>query len=79
MSSWVFLLIGSVGAVGAAMVVGTLAALAGWYRNGTVPGPQGDGMVEPDARTIRLLWLRVVLGVVVAVAAVLLLRSQGLL
>lgn len=79
MSSWVFLLVGSVGAVGAAMVVGTLGALVGWYRTGEMPNQGQDGAVEPDVRTIRLLWFRVAVGVVVTVGALLVLQQQGLL
>jgi hypothetical protein len=79
MESWVFLLVGSVGAVGAAMVVGTVGALVGWYRNGTLPNQGSEGMPVPSERTIRLLWFRIGVGVVVAVAALLVLQGQGLL
>ena len=78
MDSWVFLLVGGAGAVGAALTVGTLAALVRLRRDGTLPGQPPDAG-PPDARTLRILWLRVVLGVALAVTAVAVLGSRGLL
>lgn len=78
MESWVFLLVGSVGAVGAAMALGTVAALVRFRREGEMPGAADDAPL-PDTRQIGLLYGRVVLGVVLAVASFLVLRSQGLL
>lgn len=78
MESWIFLLVGSVGAVGAAMVLGTGMALLRYHREGDFPGRPADAP-PPDRRDVRLLYGRVVLGLVVAVGAVVALRSQGLL
>ena len=78
MSSWVFLLVGGVGAVGAALAVGTVAALVRLRRDGRLPG-QPPGAPPPDERTIRALYLRIIVGVVVAMTAVASLASQGLL
>lgn len=73
---WTFLLVGSVGAVGAAMAVGTLAALVRWYRTGQWPG-RLEGTEVSTGRVVGL-WARVVVGAVVAVAAYLSLAGQGL-
>lgn len=78
MESWVFLLVGGVGAVGAALVVGTLAALVRLRREGTLPGQPADGG-PPDPAAVRALWLRVVVGGVVAAVCVASLAAQGLL
>lgn len=78
MDSWVFLLVGGVGAVGAALVVGTLAALVRLRREGSLPG-QAPEEGPPDAGTVRALWARIVLGSVLAVISVASLASQGLL
>ena len=75
MSSWVFLLVGGVGAVGAAMVVGTLAALLQLRRTGSLPG-QPDG-AEPPPGTVRAMWVRVVVGAAVAATCLASLVSQG--
>ena len=72
---WTFLLVGGFGAVGAALAVGTLAALARWYRTGTWP----DGSGQASTGRLVGLWLRVVLGVVVATWAVVSLSRDGLL
>ncbi len=78
MESWIFLLVGGVGAVGAALVIGTLAALVRLRRDGTLPGQPADAG-PPDARTVRALWLRVVVGAAVAAACFASLAAQGLL
>lgn len=78
MESWVFLLVGSLGAAGAAMTLGTLAAIVRVRRTGTLPG-QPDDAPPPPPGTERRLWVRVVLGAVVAVTAALVLAEQGLL
>lgn len=60
-TSWGFLLIGSLAAVGAALVVGTLGALVRYHRTGTLPGPEGSQ--SPVTRgQVAALWARVVLG-----------------
>ena len=83
MESWVFLLVGGLGAVGAAMSLGTLVAWIRFERTGEVPG-QGTGdddtddegaAVDPGPAVRRRLLLRVVLGAVVAAACVMVLAD----
>lgn len=73
---WRFIWVGAFGAVGAALAVGTLAALFRWYRTGTWPDGTGDSV-----GTGRLvgLWMRVLVGAVVATWAVVSLSGDGLL
>lgn len=73
---WTFLLVGTLGAVGAAMAVGTTAALVRYHRFGQWPG-RGDGA---DVTTGRLvgLYARVVVGLAVAVYAFISLADAGL-
>lgn len=82
MESWVFLLVGGLGAVGAAMTLGTIAAMVQYRRTGTLPGLD-DGetadAADPDAAVMRRLVVRIVLGAVVAVVCALVLAEQGLL
>jgi len=76
-SSWTFLLVGSFAALGAAMTVGTLAALIRHRRTGTMPG--SDEVVElTTARRLRL-WLRVVVGLVLTGLGLEALRRVGIL
>lgn len=71
-----FLLVGTFGAVGAALAVGTAAALLRYHRSGEFPGNEG----EPVGRARLVgLWLRVVVGGAIAVFAVLDLHDAGLL
>lgn len=77
MESWVFLLVGGLGATGAALSLGTIAALVQYRRTGTLPG--GDDAPEPGPDTTRRLVVRVVIGVVVAVSCAMVLAEQGLL
>lgn len=79
MESWVFLLVGGLGAVGAAMALGTLAAWVRYERTGEVPGGDADTPVEDGPAVRRRLLVRIVLGVVVAVSCGLVLAEQGLL
>lgn len=77
MDDLAFLLIGSLAAVGAALSVGTIAALVRYRRTGTMPG--SDEQVElPRGRLIGL-WARVVVGVAVAVYGVVAMVDRGLL
>lgn len=74
--TWTFLLLGGFGAVGAAMALGTLAALVRYHRTGAWPGAQDTAEVT----TGRLvgLYLRVVVGAVLAVLAYVSLSARGL-
>lgn len=71
-----FLLVGTFGAVGAALAVGTGAALVRYHRTGEFPGAEEGGM--PRARLVAL-WLRVVVGAAIATYAVIDLNDAGLL
>lgn len=75
-TSWAFLLIGSFAAVGAAMTVGTVAALIRYRRTGTFPG--SDEPAEMTTRRHVLLWVRIVVGVVLAVAGVIAIDRAGI-
>lgn len=84
MASWVFLLVGGLGAVGAAMTLGTIAAMVRYRRTGTLPGVEQDEAAdapapEPDDAVMRRLVVRIVLGAVVAVVCFAVLAEQGLL
>lgn len=77
MVSWEFLLVGVFAAVGAAMAVGTLAALLRYRRTGTMPGQQRP---EPlTRRQLAGLWARVAIGTLLAVAGVAALSARDLL
>ncbi len=75
-TSWAFLLVGSFAAVGAAMAIGTLAALLRYHRTGVFPGSE-DGSPVPPSR-ITALWLRVGLGVVLTVIGVVAIDRAGI-
>lgn len=74
---WQFLLVGSFGAIGAALAIGTGAALIRWYRTKQWPGQ--DPGVEVTTSRIVGLWLRVIVGSVIAGYAVVSLSRSGLL
>jgi hypothetical protein len=76
-SSWTFLLVGSFAALGAALAVGTVAALWRHRRTGTFPG--SDEPVELTPRRRAMLWLRVAVGVALTLAGVEALRRVGIL
>jgi hypothetical protein len=76
-TSWTFLLVGSFAALGAALTVGTLAALWQHRRTGTFPG--SDEPVELTPARRRMLWLRVAVGAVLTMAGVAALRRLGIL
>ena len=76
-TSWTFLLVGSFAAMGAAMAVGTLAALLQHRRTGTMPG--SDEPVELSPARRRNLWIRVVVGLVLTAAGVRALVQVGIL
>ena len=76
-SSWTFLLVGSFAAVGAALAVGTLAALARHRRTGTMPG--SDEPVELTPARRRLLWSRVGIGIALTLMGLEALRRTGII
>ncbi|MEX2532618.1 MAG: hypothetical protein WD360_01490 [Nitriliruptoraceae bacterium] len=75
-TSWAFLLVGSFAAVGAAMAVGTLGALVRYHRTGEFPNANAE---QAPARTVLKLWVRVGVGVALAVLGVAMLLRSGLL
>ena len=82
MESWVFLLVGGLGAIGAAMSLGTIAAMVQYRRTGTLPGLDEDAATDaagPGDAVLRRLVVRIVLGAVVAVVCFLVLAERGLL
>lgn len=74
---WTFLLVGGFGAVGAAMALGTLAALVRYHRTGTWPGSE-DAAEITTGRLVGL-YVRVVVGAVLGVYAFISLSNQGLI
>lgn len=76
-SMWALLVVGSFGAVGAAMAAGTVAALLRYRRTGTFPG--SDEPVELSTGRRISLALRIVIGLAVAVYAYVSLRNQGVI
>lgn len=77
MNDLLFLFIGSFAAVGAALAVGTLAALLRYRRTGTMPG--SDDPVDLSRGRLVGMWLRIVVGAAVAVYGVVSLTEAGLL
>lgn len=76
-TSWLFLLVGSFAAVGAAMTLGTLAALVRYHRTGVFPGGE---VGEPlAAGKYVALWVRVGVGVVLTFIGVIALQRAGLI
>ena len=76
-TSWAFLLVGSFAAVGAALALGTLAALLRYHRTGTFPG--SDAPAEVSTGRYVGMWARVVLGTGLALLGVVALQRSGLL
>jgi hypothetical protein len=76
-TSWAFLLVGSFAAVGAAMALGTLAALLRYRRTGVFPG--SDEPAELSAGRLATLWTRVAVGIVLTIVGVIALIRAGLL
>jgi hypothetical protein len=78
--SWQFLIIGTFAAVGAALAVGTLAALLRYRRTGRFPGEDPATPSEPVPRSRFVgMWLRVVIGTALAVYGVVSLQRADLL
>jgi hypothetical protein len=76
-TSFGFLFFGSIGAIGAALAFGTLAALLRYHRTGAFPGHE-PGEVITRGKYVRL-WLRVVVGLVVAAYGVYVVDRAGVL
>jgi hypothetical protein len=76
-TSWAFLLIGSFAAVGAALALGTLAALLRYHRTGLFPGEETPGEA-PRGRVVAL-WTRVAIGLVLTGIGIWALGRAGLL
>jgi hypothetical protein len=76
-TSFGFLFFGSIGAIGAALAFGTLAALLRYHRTGAFPGHE-PGEVITRGKYVRL-WLRVVIGLVVAAYGVYVVDRAGVL
>ncbi len=76
-TSWLFLIIGSIAALGAAMAFGTIAALWRYHRTGTVPG--SDVPTRMSRGKAVSLWLRVGVGTAVAVYGVVWMNDAGIL
>ena len=75
-TSWAFLLVGTFAAVGAAMAVGTLAALWRYHRTGVFPGHEEAAEV-PSGKLIAL-WIRVGVGVALTVVGIVAIQRAGL-
>lgn len=76
-TSFGFLAFGSIGAIGAALAVGTLAALWRYRRTGAFPGHE-PGEVVSRARLVRM-WFRVVVGLGLAAYGVYVVDRSGVL
>lgn len=77
-TSWTFLLVGSVAAVGAALTVGTLLAILRYHRTGVFPGREEAGGAVTSTQLVAL-WVRVALGLVIAAVGVWALLAADLL
>lgn len=75
-TSWAFLLVGSFAALGAAMALGTLAALLRYRRTGTFPG--SDEVSEVSTGKVVALWIRVVVGTVLAIVGIVAIQRAGI-
>jgi len=76
-TSWTFLLVGSLAAVGAALAFGTLAAILRYHRTGALPGSD-EPVKLPTSRYVGM-WVRAVVGAAFAVAGIVLMRRSGLI
>jgi hypothetical protein len=77
-TSWGFLLVGSFAALGAAMAIGTLAAIVRYHRTGVFPGADA-AQGEVTRSRLLALWGRVAVGVVLTLVGIAALRGGGLL
>jgi hypothetical protein len=76
-TSWAFLLVGSFAAAGAALALGTLAAILRYHRTGLLPGE--DTPTEVPRSRLVALWTRVAIGVVLTAIGIWALVQAGLL
>ncbi len=76
-TSFGFLFFGSIGAIGAAMAFGTMAALWRYHRTGAFPGHE-PGEVITRGKLVRL-WLRIVVGLVVFAYGIYVVDAAGVL
>lgn len=76
-TSFGFLFFGSIGAIGAAMAAGTLAALMRYHRTGAFPGHE-PGEEVTRGKYLRL-WARVVVGFTVFAYGVYVVAESGVL
>jgi hypothetical protein len=75
-TSFVFLLLGSLTAVGLALAIGTLAALWRYHRTGVFPG--GEVGSEVSCGQLAALWVRVALGVVLTAVGIAVIQRAGI-
>lgn len=75
-TSWAFLIVGTFAAVGAAMAFGTLAALLRYHRTGVFPG--ADQTAEISSGRLTALWVRVGVGVVLAIIGIVTIVRAGI-
>ncbi len=75
-TSWIFLIVGSFAALGAAMAVGTIAALLRYRRTGTFPG--GDTPVTATRGKVIALWVRIVVGLIIAIVGTITVINTGI-
>lgn len=80
MVSWQFLVIGGLAAVGAALAVGTFAAMVRYWRTGVFPGrPEDEGPSQVGTQQLVGLWLRIAAGIAIAVWGFASLARDGLI
>ncbi len=76
-TSFGFLILGSIGAVGFALAIGTLAAMLSYRRTGAFPGHEPGQVLSQ--RDWTKLWIRVVLGIGVGIYGVYVVIRSGVL
>jgi hypothetical protein len=76
-TSWAFLLIGTFAAFGAAMALGTFAAILRYHRTGVFPGADESATVSTGKYVA--LWVRVGVGVVLTIAGIIAVDRAGVL
>ena len=76
-TSWLFLIVGSFAALGAAMAFGTLAALIRYHRTGAFPGT--DEPAQLSTGRLVSLWSRVGVGFVLTAIGIVAIERAGLI